>query len=106
MWLLKPDGETKAFDIPAGPWFRGSTGYGLTKKGVFLWSAAVGNYDMGDAGGYLMQPGGKPERFIEGYIYSFDVSPDGCKIAMSIALEDKPEYGPEMIMADVCGKGE
>jgi hypothetical protein len=105
MWLLMPDGQTKEFDIPAGPWFGGSTGYGTTRRGIFMYSHALENLGNGDAGGYLLQNGGKPERFIEGYIYAFGVSPDGCKIALNIGLHPGSRRGPEMVMADVCVKG-
>lgn len=103
MWLMKPDGETQEFDIPAGPWFAGSTDYGLTKRGIFMWSAAVGSYDNGNAGGYLVRDG-KPERFITGYVFAFDVSPDGCKIALSIRLHGVSREDAEMVMANICGK--
>jgi hypothetical protein len=84
MWLLFPDGQTKEFAIPAGPWFGGSTGYGITRHGVFMYSHALVNLGNGDAGGYLFADGQRPERFIEGYIYAFGISPDGCGIALNL----------------------
>ena len=102
MWLLQPNGETKEFDIPAGPWFGGSTGYDITKRGVFIFSHALANNGIGDAGGYVMEKGKKPQRFIEGYIHAFGISANGCNIAMSIRLKDGPRDSAEMVMANIC----
>ncbi len=104
LWLLMPSGATKEFDIPAGPWFRGSTSYGITKRGIFMRSHAIANFGNGDAGGYLIEAN-KPERFIEGYIFSFSVSPDGCKIALNIKSAGEADDRAEMVMANVCARG-
>lgn len=101
MWLLKPSGESKEFEIPAGPWFSGSTGYGYTKRGVFMWSSAT---RAKAEGGYLIG-NSLPERFIQGYIYAFGISPNGCNIALSIRLQDGASDSAEMMMANICAKG-
>jgi hypothetical protein len=103
--LLMPNGIAQVFVIPAGPWFAGSVGYGLSSEGPFMWSSAVDTYSNGDAGGYLLKDG-KPDRFISGYIYAFGVSPDGCKIALNINRNYGSGRGPEMVMANVCKKGD
>lgn len=105
IWLLAPSGETTEMDIPAGPWFGGSTGYAMTMRGLFMFSHAIGSGGNGDAGGYLMEEGEKPRRFVSGYIYGYGVSPDGCRIALNINLDRRSKRGPEMIAAQVCSKG-
>jgi|SRR4051812_8460630 hypothetical protein len=101
MSLLLPSGEIRRFDIPAGPWFGGSTGYAITKQGVFMWSHAIRN---GSGGGYLVE-GGKPQRFITGYIFSFAVSPNGCNLAMNIKSAHEADDLAEMVMANLCARG-
>jgi hypothetical protein len=103
MWLLSPDGQTKEFIIPAGPWFGGATGYDITSRGIFIWSYALGHLAIGDAGGYLMQEG-LPKRFIEGLIYAYGISQDGCKIALSVGQYGRPRDSAEMLMANICKK--
>lgn len=83
LWMLHPSGRTAEFTIPSGVWFAGSTRYGITKEGPFISSHAGRGLDIGDAGGYLMR-GAIPKRLITGYIHSFEVSPDGCKVALSM----------------------
>jgi hypothetical protein len=102
MWLLRPDGQATEFDIPAGPWFGGSAGYDITREGVFIYSHALGNQGNGDAGGYVMANGKTPERVIEGYIYAFGISPNGCNVALSIGLNFGSGRGPEMVMINLC----
>jgi hypothetical protein len=102
MWLLKPDGQVTTFEIPPGKWFGGSTGYDIAKPGVFIWSHALGRSGNGDAGGYLMREHESPQRFIAGYIHSYSISPDGCKVALNIDTQYGSGQGPEMMMARIC----
>ena len=105
MWLLRPDGVTTEFDIPAGPWFGGSAGYDITRRGVFMWSYALVKHGNGDAGGYLIEAGRSPKRFIEGLIYAYGISPNGCGIALSIGRGGASRESAEMVLVNVCGKG-
>lgn len=104
LWLLTPNVHTQEVDIPAGPWLAGSTGYGITKRGVFMYSHALGHLAVGDAGGYLIEQRSRPKRFIEGYVLAFGISPEGCKIAMSISSYPPRDFG-EMVVADICAQG-
>ncbi len=103
LWLLFPAGAVKEIDIPPGPWFAGSTQYGITKVGVFISSKAIGNHGIGHAGGYVLDVHtGAIRQVIAGYIHSFDVSPDGCKVAASVRFSIAPGQIPDLVAIDVC----
>lgn len=104
MWLLYPDGRTREFSIPLGPWFGGSTGYGITRQGIFMYSHALDGHRNGHAGGYLIADDGNPERIVAGLVYAFGISPDGCSIAMSVRVKDGPREAAELAAAQICRK--
>jgi hypothetical protein len=105
-WLMNRQGEIRDFSPPTGPWMRGSTYVTPTKKGLFLISHAVASRGgNGAAGGYLMGSTGL-YRVIEGRPESFDVSPDGCRVAISIS--DHGREGPivrRIQMLNLCSNG-
>lgn len=104
LWLLSPSGDFKEITIPSGPWLAGPTRYGITKVGVFIRSRAGRPDGLGDAGGYLMN-GDLPRKLLAGYIHSFDISPDGCKVAMSMRASIARGIRPDLVAMDVCAPG-
>jgi hypothetical protein len=103
-WLMDRDGRSRDFSPPTGPWMRGSTFIAPTRHGLFLISHAVGSGGNGAAGGYLMTRG-KLARIIEGLPTRFDVSKDGCHVALAIShiSRDKPDT-PWMKAIDLCSR--
>src|SRR5438477_11152705 len=63
---------------------RGTTLVAPTRRGLLLVSHAVDAKGNGAAGAYV-QDGKGLFRFIEGLVTSFDVSPNGCRLAVAIA---------------------
>jgi len=105
-WLMDRKGQIRDFTPPTGPWMRGSTVVVPTERGLFLVSHAIdirgGN---GAAGGYLLDDKGL-YRVIAGRPESFQVSPDGCRVAISIS--DRAQNGPIkrwIKTVNVCLKG-
>jgi hypothetical protein len=105
-WILDRNGRIRDFTPPTGPWMRGSTVVVPTKQGLFLASHAIdirgGN---GAAGGYLLDDKGL-YRVIAGRPESLQVSPDGCRVAISIS--DRTRKGPIerwIKTVDVCSRG-
>jgi hypothetical protein len=104
-WLLDRTGKVTPFSPPSGPWMRGSTSVMPTKAGLFLTSHAVDVKGNGAAGGYL-QSGNTLARIISGVPISFDVSPDGCDIALSIFdYAPRQSSTPRIKTIHVCSKG-
>ena len=104
-WLLRRAGEIRPFTPPSGPWMRGSTAVMPTKAGLFLTSHAVETTGNGAAGAYL-QAGDALVRVIAGVPTSFDVSPDGCRVALSIYdFSPRQSATPRVKAFDVCTKG-
>lgn len=104
LWLLSPRGDSKEVQIPPGPWFGGPVQYGLTKAGIFIRSRAGRPNGLGDAGGYLMR-GDLPRKLFTGYIHSFDISPNGCKVAMSMRASMARGVRPDLVAIDICAPG-
>jgi len=81
---------------------RGSTRVMPTKQGLFLTSHAVDVRGNGAAGGYLQQEN-QFLRIIPGLPVSFDVTPDGCNIALSIYDRTESEISiPRLKAVNVC----
>lgn len=101
-WLMDRKGSIRDFTPPSGPWMRGSTIVAPTKRGLFLLSHAVYSGGNGAAGGYLVL-GGEPQRVIAGLPTSFDVSADGCRVALAISQwsRDKP-VTPWLKVVNLC----
>lgn len=104
-WTIRLDGTVSHAVVPAGPWFRGSVRFVPARPGIVMSSHAVGLYDNGDAGAYLVKDG-SVRRFIEGYILGLGVSPSGCRVALSIVLQRGSQDKAEMVIADICSSGE
>jgi hypothetical protein len=85
---------------------RGSTRVMPTKEGLFLGSHAVDVRGNGAAGGYL-QKGGRLWRIISGVPPSFDVSPNGCEVALSVYdwIPSKTVI-PRVKVINVCSRGD
>jgi hypothetical protein len=49
-----------------------------------------------------MRANESPRRFIEGYIHSYAISPDGCKIALNVNTRYGVGRGPELVVANIC----
>jgi hypothetical protein len=101
LWLLSPTGTITAYQIPPGPWFAGATRYGITKTGVFVSSTA----SAGDGGGYVMNERGQLSKVVAGYIHSFDISPDGCKVAASVRASVARGESPKVVAVNICQLG-
>jgi hypothetical protein len=101
-WLMDRNGNVRDFTPPSGPWMRGSTFVAPTKRGLFLLSHAVYGGGNGAAGGYLML-GGELQRVIAGLPTSFDISADGCRVALAISQwsRDKP-VTPRLRVVNLC----
>jgi hypothetical protein len=105
-WLMDRSGKIRDFTPPTGPWMRGSTLAAPTKRGLFLISHAVFDGGNGAAGGYLIDRG-EPKRIVAGLPTSFDVSGDGCRVALAISdwSRDKP-VTPWVKVLNLCRNGD
>jgi hypothetical protein len=103
-WLLDRDGRTRDFTPPTGPWMRGSTSVAPTRRGLFLVSHAVSGAGNGAAGGYLLD-GAALKRVVSGLPTSFDVSPNGCRVALPI-IQIRPDEpnSPSVTVVDLCSR--
>lgn len=103
-WLMDRTGRTRDFTPPSGPWMRGSTTVAPTKRGLFLVSHAVSAGANGAAGGYLMVDG-EFVRVVPGLPTVFDVSPDGCKVALAVGQYSRGSSPmPSVKAINVCSK--
>jgi hypothetical protein len=85
----------------------GTTSVAPTRRGMFLTSNAVsvGRGGNGAAGGYLLITG-RLMRIIAGLPNAFDISPDGCRVALSIADQtESTGFVRRLKMLDLCSKG-
>jgi len=104
-WLLDHAAKITDFTPPSGPWMRGSTTVTPTKRGMFLTSHAVDVRSNGAAGGYLLTDG-RLLRIIAGLPVSFDVSPDGCGVVLSIYDKTESKVAiPRIKSIDICSRG-
>lgn len=105
-WLMDRQGRVRDFTPPAGPWMRGTTYVVPTKRGLFLISHAIGSRGgNGAAGGFLMDEAGL-YRVIEGRPESFDISHDGCRVAVSISDRARANANERRIkVLNLCSKG-
>ena len=105
MSVLDTKGKVTGFNIPAGPWMRGSVGYAPSKKGVIISSTALGRrsrHDPGDAGIYLVA-GNSVKRLLTGFPgRPVAPSPDGCKIAAIVDSYTAPETRATLRIIDIC----
>jgi len=87
--------------LPAGPWMDASVAGMPTARGWFM--ASLATADRAE-GGYLVN-GTEAKRVIRGFPLSFAVSPDGCKVAISITGPGPiPETAARLKLIEVCTK--
>jgi hypothetical protein len=102
LWLLSKAGAVEEYSIPTGPWMDGVVRAMPTRKGLFVTSTAIGRNSPKAAGGYLIS-GTRAVQILSGLARSFSISPDGCRIAISISTYDADETPDSRIgMVDVC----
>lgn len=106
MWMVDRTGTVEQTFLPSGPWMSGSPEAMPTRKGWFLTSTAVARASPGDGGGYLIS-GARVSRLIAGWPRSYSISPDGCKVAISISAHDASVVSaPTIGMINLCSKGD
>jgi hypothetical protein len=105
-WLMDRNGVARDFSPPTGAWMRGSTFVAPTKRGLFMISHAVQGSGNGAAGGYLFERG-ELKRIIEGLPTTFDVSPDGCRVALAISEWRRDiNVMPSVKVIELCSQGQ
>jgi hypothetical protein len=105
VWLLYPTGRVDTFPIPKGPWTGYDARYAPTRAGLLMTSRALtAGSGPGAAGLYLVN-GDWVERILAGLIEDIDVSPDGCKVAISVNPYTSELRRSRIKMIDVCKKG-
>jgi hypothetical protein len=88
--VLFLDGTVREIEIPAGLWLEGSTAFDLSRSGLVMISHSAATetprvFREENRGAFLVN-GDRVEKIASGYISAFEVSPDGCKVAIDIAL--------------------
>ena len=108
--LMDRKGNIQDYTPPNGPWMNGTTHIAPTRQGLFLTSSALfgsGGYlgGNGAAGAYLLIER-ELKRLAAGIPSAFDISPDGCRIALAIADQSEDESSIRRLkMLDLCSKG-
>lgn len=107
VFLLSLDGSTRVLDIPNGLWMAGTTAYDLTRSGVLMVSHSSATetprvFRDENRGAFLIN-GSDVRRIASGRISGFQVSPDGCKVAMAIGLV-RPQRRGTLQVLDVCSE--
>jgi len=101
--LMDRKGNIQDFTPPSGPWMNSTVQVALTQRGMFVAARGARGGSNGAAGGYLMIEGNL-RRLIAGHPESFDISPNGCKVALSIADATVDVFKSTLKMLDVCSK--
>lgn len=105
VWLLHPSGQVDTIDIPKGPWTGYSARYAPTRAGLIMTSRGLtAGSGPGAAGLYLVN-GDRVEKILAGLIEDIDVSPDGCKVAISVNPYTSELRRSRIKMIDVCKQG-
>jgi hypothetical protein len=78
--IVGVDGSVTERKLPKGQWMRGTV-YGMPVKNATL---LVSLSTVAKAEGAYLVKGENVEQLVRGYISDFAVSPDGCKVAMSL----------------------
>lgn len=105
VWLFDREGEVEALVVPPGPWAQGVLRGMPTRKGVFFTSTAVSNASVGAAGAYLAERG-TVSKLLSGFPRSFAISPDGCRVVISIGSYDGEMAAPDIRLVQICSTGE
>jgi len=104
VWLLYPTGRVETIEVPKGPW-TAPGGYAPSRAGLIMFSRALTTgAGPGDAGAYVVN-GKRVDKVIAGLVEDFDVSPDGCKIAISVNPYTSQMRRTGIKMIDVCKTG-
>ena len=102
--VLFLNGTVREFDIPSGLWLEGSTAYDLTRNGLLMVShsaaTATPKVFRDEERGAFLVTGSQVRKIASGYISAFEVSPDGCNVAMEIALVKPPRVALQIL--NVC----
>jgi hypothetical protein len=105
VWLLHPTGRVDTIQIPKGPWTGYDARYLPTRAGLLMASRGLtASSGPGVAGIYLVN-GDQVEKILAGLIEDIDVSPDGCKIAVSVDPYISQVRRSRIKMIDVCKTG-
>jgi hypothetical protein len=80
-WWVLPNGESENICIPSGPWTLGAVAVIPAREGLFIISK-----QKGKSGAYLSRAD-TALKLIEGYVDGAALSPDGCLMAFSHAVD-------------------
>ncbi len=95
-WLVHPSGRVELTQIPPGEWRTGSVYAMPIRDSWFMTSLSM---TPSAVGGYVVNHN-TVRLVIKGRINSFDVSPDGCRIA--IYAQPAPRVAPGNAVLEVC----
>jgi len=99
VWIVDRHAKVAQIVLPAGPWMVGGVDAMPTARGWFMVSHAVTDHAEG---GYLVTEA-QVVRLIRGYPLSFAISPDGCKVAISITGPGPiPETAARLKLIELC----
>ena len=95
-WLVHPNGRVELTQIPPGEWRTGSVYAMPIRDSWFMTSLSM---TPSAVGGYVVNRNAV-RRVIKGRINSFDVSPDGCRIALY--AQPAPRVAPRNAVLEMC----
>lgn len=104
VWLLDRRGAVTHAAISTGPWMAGAVEALPVVPGLVMMTTAIAiGRGVGAAGIYLVE-GGKPRRLLAGVPYGMSVSPDGCKVGVSINTDwgKQPNPPPRIMLINLC----
>jgi len=105
VWLLHPTGRVDTIQIPKGPWTGYDARYLPSKAGLVMASRGLSaGSGPGVAGTYLVN-GDRVEKILAGLVEDVDVSPDGCRVAVSVDPYTSQTRRSRIKMIDVCKTG-
>jgi hypothetical protein len=90
------------FTPPIGPWMNSTMHIAPTRRGMFLTSNAIFVGGGNGAGGAYLMIGERLMRLIPGLPESFDISPDGCRVAVAISDATVDTFVRRLKALDLC----
>jgi hypothetical protein len=105
--LLHPGGDVEVIEIPYGPWIsEGGSRIQLSAKGL-VWGQSYESNPRRKAerGGAYLFDGTKVIKLLRGEPTALVVSPNGCKLAMSVN-SDYPVWRNRLVLINVCNGGQ
>jgi len=104
--LMDRKGKIRDFTPPSGPWMNSTTHIAPTQRGMFLTSNAISGGGSNGAGGAFLLIEERLMRLIPGLPESFDISPNGCRVALAISDATVDVFTSRLKMLDLCTKGD